>query len=104
VGAVLAEPEHRPTFGRREPAGQWRVGHGGSDLGAAAITAEAGLGVHAHEPTPDMKALAEALHEHGVKSDLMESRAAFALKRKPNFKGGNDPENRYRLQMLDKVK
>jgi len=39
------------------------------------------------EPSPDMKRLAVALHEHGAKSDLMESRAAFAEKRKPNFKG-----------------
>ena len=27
----------------------------------------------------------------------MESRAAFAEKRKPNFKGWNDPEDRHRL-------
>jgi len=27
----------------------------------------------------------------------MESRAAFAEKRKPNFKGWNDPDDRYRL-------
>ena len=31
--------------------------------------------------------MAAALHEHGAKSDLMESRAAFAEKRKPNWKG-----------------
>jgi enoyl-CoA hydratase/carnithine racemase len=49
------------------------------------------------EPAPDMKELADALHEHGAKSDLMESRAAFAEKRKPNFKGWNDPADRYRL-------
>ena len=49
------------------------------------------------EPAPDMKALANKLHEHGAKSDLMESRAAFAEKRKPNFKGWNDPEDRYRF-------
>ncbi len=49
------------------------------------------------EPAPDMKALADRLHDHGAKSDLMESRAAFAEKRKPNFKGWNDPEDRYRL-------
>src|SRR5258705_7814019 len=34
----------------------------------------------------DMQMLAEALHNHGDKDDLMESRAAFAEKRKPNFK------------------
>src|SRR4029453_1569112 len=49
---------------------------------------------------PEMKGLADALHEHGAKSDLMESRAAFAEKRKPNFKGWNDPEDRYRLPTL----
>ena len=46
---------------------------------------------HEHE------VLAAALHEHGAKSDLIESRAAFAEKRKPQFKGWDDPEDRYRL-------
>ena len=46
----------------------------------------------------------EALHNHGDKDDLMESRAAFAEKRKPNFKGWNDPEDRYRLPTLNSVK
>ena len=55
-------------------------------------------------PGADMQKLAGALHEHGAKSDLMESRAAFAEKRKPNFKGWNDPEDRYRLPTLDSVK
>src|SRR5882757_9649218 len=55
-------------------------------------------------PGPDMQKLADALHDHGVKSDLMESRAAFAEKRKPNFKGWNDPEDRYRLPTLNSVK
>src|SRR6059058_5045764 len=32
-------------------------------------------------PSADMTRLADALHEHGAKSDLMESRAAFAEKR-----------------------
>ena len=45
--------------------------------------------------------LAAALHEHGAKSDLMESRAAFAEKRTPQFKGWNDPADRYRLPTLD---
>ncbi|MBS0549650.1 MAG: enoyl-CoA hydratase/isomerase family protein [Proteobacteria bacterium] len=54
------------------------------------------------EPSADMKDLATALHEHGAKSDLMESRAAFAEKRKPNFKGWNDPEDRYRLPQAKK--
>ena len=55
-------------------------------------------------PAPEMQRLAAALHDHGAKSDLMESRAAFAEKRKPNFKGWNDPADRYRLPTLDKAK
>ncbi|MEZ5855546.1 MAG: enoyl-CoA hydratase/isomerase family protein [Hyphomicrobiaceae bacterium] len=53
------------------------------------------------EPSAAQKNLAARLHEHGDKSDLMESRAAFAEKRKPNFKGWLDPEDRYRLPALD---
>ncbi len=53
------------------------------------------------EPTPTQTALAAKLHEHGDKSDLMESRAAFAEKRAPNFKGWHDPEDRYRLPDLE---
>src|ERR1700744_639664 len=53
-------------------------------------------------PSADQQKLAAALHEHGAKSDLMESRAAFAEKRKPNFKGWNDPEDRYKLPKLAK--
>ena len=56
------------------------------------------------EPNPDQQRLAAALHDHGAKSDLMESRAAFAEKRKPNFKGWDDPQDRYRLPTLDSVK
>ena len=48
-------------------------------------------------PTAAQQRLAEALHEHGAKSDLMESRAAFAEKRPPRFKGWDDPQDRYRL-------
>ena len=44
---------------------------------------------------------AAALHEHGAKSDLIESRAAFAEKRKPNFKGWDNPADRYRLPKVD---
>ncbi len=55
-------------------------------------------------PTDRQERLAKALHEHGAKSDLMESRAAFAEKRKPNFKGWNDPQDRYRLPTLDSAK
>jgi enoyl-CoA hydratase/carnithine racemase len=53
------------------------------------------------QPGPDMRRLAAALHEHGAKSDLMESRAAFAEKRPPKFKGWDDPEDRYRTPTLD---
>jgi enoyl-CoA hydratase/carnithine racemase len=49
---------------------------------------------------PNMADLATALHDHGAKSDLMESRAAFAEKRTPGFKGWNDPEDRFRLPTL----
>ncbi len=51
-------------------------------------------------PTKAQRDLAAALHEHGAKSDLMESRAAFAEKRAPRFKGWNDPEDRYHLPDL----
>ncbi|MBT4488929.1 MAG: hypothetical protein HOC72_15400, partial [Rhodospirillaceae bacterium] len=50
---------------------------------------------------PDLGELAKALHDHGAKSDLMESRAAFAEKRTPNFKGWDDPDDRYRLPTLE---
>jgi hypothetical protein len=54
--------------------------------------------------SPDMQRLAAALREHGAKSDLMESRAAFAEKRRPRFKGWDDPADRYRPPTLDAVK
>jgi enoyl-CoA hydratase/carnithine racemase len=53
------------------------------------------------EPSAAQKRLAAALHEHGAKSDLMESRAAFAEKRPPRFKGWDDPADRYRLPQPD---
>lgn len=46
---------------------------------------------------PDLQRLAAALNEHGAKDDLMESRRAFAEKRKPKFKGWDNPEDRYHL-------
>jgi enoyl-CoA hydratase/carnithine racemase len=52
------------------------------------------------EPSDAQQALADKLHDHGDKGDLMESRAAFAEKRKPNFKGWLDPQDRYRMPKL----
>lgn len=53
---------------------------------------------------PELQGLATALHDHGAKSDLMESRAAFSEKRAPNFKGWDDPEDRFRLPTLKTAK
>ena len=50
---------------------------------------------------PPLERLAARLHEHGAKDDLMESRRAFAEKRRPNFKGWNDPADRHRLPTLE---
>jgi enoyl-CoA hydratase/carnithine racemase len=50
---------------------------------------------------PPLQRLAAKLHDHGAKDDLMESRRAFAEKRKPNFKGWDDSADRHRLPMLD---
>jgi enoyl-CoA hydratase/carnithine racemase len=52
-------------------------------------------------PAPEFERLAARLHEHGAKSDLTESRAAFAEKRAPRFKGWDDPRDRYRLPQLE---
>jgi enoyl-CoA hydratase/carnithine racemase len=53
-------------------------------------------------PSSEQQRLAAALKDHGAKSDLMESRAAFAEKRPPKFRGWDDPQDRYRLPSLDK--
>ena len=50
---------------------------------------------------PDLDRLAKALHDHGDKSDLMESRRAFAEKRKPSFKGWVNPGDRDRMPRLE---
>jgi enoyl-CoA hydratase/carnithine racemase len=54
-------------------------------------------------PSLEQQNLATALKERGAKSDLMESRAAFAEKRPPRFKGWDDPQDRYRLPTLHDV-
>jgi len=51
--------------------------------------------------TKQQDLLADALHQHGDLNDRMESRAAFAEKRKPNFKGWLKPEDRYNMPSLD---
>lgn len=48
----------------------------------------------------DLEDLAARLKDHGAKSDLMESRKAFAEKRKPNFRGWDNPEDRQRTPQL----
>ena len=54
------------------------------------------------QPSADQQRLAALLREHGAKSDLIESRAAFAEKRAPRFKGWEDPQDRYHPPKLDK--
>jgi enoyl-CoA hydratase/carnithine racemase len=44
----------------------------------------------------ELQQYADRLREHGAKSDLMESRRAFAEKRPPRFKGWDDPADRAR--------
>jgi enoyl-CoA hydratase/carnithine racemase len=56
------------------------------------------------QPSADLDKLAEALHAHGDQSDRMESRKAFAEKRKPNWKGWLKPEDRYNMPTLASVR
>ena len=56
------------------------------------------------QTTSEQQLLAKALHEHGAKSDLIESRTAFAEKRRPKFKGWEDPADRYRPPTVEAAK
>jgi enoyl-CoA hydratase/carnithine racemase len=53
---------------------------------------------------PELEQLAARLRDHGAKDDLMESRRAFAEKRPPQFKGWDDPEDRYRTPTLESIR
>jgi enoyl-CoA hydratase/carnithine racemase len=52
----------------------------------------------------ELQELANRLREHGARSDLMESRRAFAEKRRPNFIGWDDPDDRYRTPTLENIR
>ena len=55
-------------------------------------------------PAADRQALAARLLDHGAKSDLMESRQAFAEKRAPQFRGWDDPADRGRTPTLESIR
>ena len=54
-------------------------------------------------PAPEQQRLAAALNEHGAKSDLHGIARRLRRKAPPNFKGWDDPQDRYRLPTLDSV-
>ncbi len=54
-------------------------------------------------PSEEINKLASLLQNHGALSDLMESRAAFAEKRTPKFKGWDDRADRARTPTLDSI-
>jgi enoyl-CoA hydratase/carnithine racemase len=62
--------------------------------------------MHAMRPavSEELLQLADRLRDHGSKDDLMESRRAFAEKRQPNFRGWDDPEDRFRTPTLESIR
>jgi enoyl-CoA hydratase/carnithine racemase len=50
---------------------------------------------------PPLADLASRLHDHGAKSDLLESRKAFNEKRTPQFKGWDNLQDRHQLPELE---
>jgi enoyl-CoA hydratase/carnithine racemase len=52
----------------------------------------------------ELRQLADRLRDHGAKDDLMESRRAFAERRRPQFKGWDDPEDRFRTPTIESVR
>lgn len=53
---------------------------------------------------PELERLADRLRNHGSMEDLLESRVAFNEKRKPVFKGWNDPGDRARTPTLESIR
>ena len=56
------------------------------------------------DPNAERQELARRLRDHGAKSDLMESRQAFAEKRAPQFRGWDDPADRERTPTLESIR
>jgi enoyl-CoA hydratase/carnithine racemase len=54
-------------------------------------------------PSSGQQRLAAALRDRGAKSDLIESRAAFAEKRRPDWQGWDNPDDRFNLPTLDGI-